>query len=232
MGGFSVPTAYQGITGIAHGGYVAGLFAGEVGGGVRVTLRRAPPLEARLEVEGSRLVDRQGRTVMEADEVDHAPVPLPPVTLEEARSRRAHPRFRAHPYAGCFMCGTERDDGFNLRVAEVDRRGVSTGVWEPSGPLLDEDEHVAPEFVWAAVDCLTVWSFADRWDRPEWWPALTGQIAVEQLAPVMRDRPHVAVGRLAGREGRKITVDAAITGPTGELCARGRAVWVAVPENP
>lgn len=229
---FTVPLAYQGITGVAHGGYVAGLLAGRVGGHVRVALRRPPPLDTPLTVRTDRLCDQQGRTVMEVEPLDHLDGELPLVTLEEARSRTPHPRFASHPYAGCFVCGTTREDGFDLRVSEADGEGVAAAVWVPSGPLLNDDEEVAAEFLWATVDCVTVWSFADRWEQPEWWPALTGRIGVAQLAPVIRDRPHVAVGRVVARDGRKISVDAAITDADGELCARGRAVWVVVPENP
>lgn len=230
--GFVVTTPYQGISGIAHGGYVAGLFASRAGGPVRVTLRRPPPLDTLLTVEDSRLVDEEGQTVMQAGPPESPRNGLPEASLEEARTREPHPRFEAHPYSECFMCGTSRSDGFGLRVSAPDHDAVATGVWVPTGALLNDGETVGPEFVWAAVDCLTVWAFADRWNDPEWWPALTAQIQVDQTAAVHRDQPYLLAARTVSRKGRKITVDAAIRDAAGDLCAVGRGLWIALPDKP
>jgi hypothetical protein len=224
---FTVSPAYQGITAVAHGGYVAGLFAPRSSGPTRVTLRRPPPLDTRLTVNETRLVDDAGKTIMEAGPGDELEG-MPPVILEEARSRAPHARFADHPYPECFMCGTNRDDGFHLRVASPDQEGLAVGTWTPASPLLGDSAIVPPEFVWAVVDCLTVWSFADQWDDPGWWPAVTGQITVEELAPVHRGEAHVVVGRVRMKEGRKVMVDAVVSDADGRLCAKGRAVWVVI----
>lgn len=233
---FTIPAAYQGITGIAHGGYVAGLLARHQPGMGKVRLRLPPPLDTPLAVSPVNsvvgLVDPKGRTVMELEASSPAEVQLPGVTIEEARERPPHPRFADHPYPDCFMCGSARDDGLGLRISAPDDTGLGMGVWTPSGALLGDADEVGSEFLWAAIDCLTVWSFADRWEEPDWWPAVTGQIAVEHLHPVKRDEPHVVAGRLVEREGRRVLVEGAITTAGGELCARGRAVWVVIPANP
>lgn len=233
---FTISPAYQGITGIAHGGYVAGLLAREIPGTAKVTLRLPPPLDTPLSVSPVNsvvgLVDPAGRTIMDAEAATLSEVRLPVATIDAARARPPHPRFADHPYPDCFVCGSARNDGLGLRISAPDEEGVGLGVWRPSGSLLGDEGTVGSEFLWAAMDCLTVWSFADRWEEPEWWPAVTGQIAVEQVAPAQADESHVVAGRLVDRQGRRVVVEGAITAANGELCARGRAVWVVIPANP
>lgn len=233
---FTISPAYQGITGIAHGGYLAGLLAREIPGTAKVTLRLPPPLDTPLSVSPVNsvvgLVDSAGRTIMEAEAATPSEVGLPVATIDAARARPPHPRFADHPYPDCFVCGSARNDGLGLRISAPDEEGVGLGVWPASGSQLEDEGTVGSEFLWAAMDCLTVWSFADRWDEPEWWPAVTGQIAVEQVAPAQADEPHVVAGRLVDRQGRRVVVEGAISTADGELCARGRAVWVVIPANP
>lgn len=225
-----VASPYQGITGVAHGGYLAGLLAGNADEPVQVTLRRPPPLETPLVVKDGLLVDETGQIIMETAPTAPADGVAPP-PLEEVRSRAPHPRFADHPYADCFMCGTRSADGFALRVSPPDRDGVVAGVWVPSGRLLNDGDTVGPEFVWAAVDCLSVWAFADHWTDLEWWPALTGRISVQQLVPLHRETEYVAAAKVKTREGRKITVDAALTDAHGRVCAKGQALWIVVPSS-
>lgn len=231
-----VASAYQGIPGIAHGGYVAGLMAQHVPNPARVRLRQPPPLETPLSLQNVsdslQLRDRDGRVIMEGTAGGDLLDRLPDVTLDEARSRRPHPRFDQHPYPVCFVCGTRRDDGFGLRISAPDSEGVAAGVWIPSGPLLPEREVVPAAFVWAVVDCLTAWSFADHWGDESWWPAVTGQIEVAVGAEVRRDQPYVATGRLAGRDGRRVTIEAAVRDADGGVCAHAEATWIVVPETP
>lgn len=236
MTAITVSPAYQGITGVAHGGYLAGLLARHSREPLEVTLRQPPPLDAPLAIEqgdgGLRLLDPGGGLVMEGRPAAAVQSRLPVVTLEAARSRAPHPRFERHPYPMCFVCGIQRDDGFGLRISAPDDDGLAAGVWLASGPLLSDGDVVSPAFVWAVVDCLSAWSFADHWDDAQWWPAVTGRIAVTLAAEVRPDEPHVVVGRVAGREGRRIVVEAAVTDADGRLCARAETVWVVVPETP
>lgn len=231
MASISVSPTYQGIEGLAHGGYLAGRFAELAGEPVRVTLRRPPPLDTPLTVEdrdGPRLVDPRGRTVMEAGPAGAMHDQAPTVTIEEARSYRPHPGLDRHPWPKCFMCGTDPEVGFGLRFSAPDEEGRVAGVWEPSGPLLPDGEVVPSAFVWAAVDCVTAWSIVDRRGETDWWPALTGQIAVQVSAAVRRGAPHTVAGRVVRREGRRLFMDAAITDADGQVCAHAEAVWVVV----
>jgi hypothetical protein len=235
MTAITVSPAYQGIPGVAHGGYTAGLFAARLPGHPRVTLRRPPPIGTPLTVtdngSGPSLRDPDSRTVMLARPATGLALDLPVRTVSQVADQAPHPGYHRHPYPGCFMCGTERPDGFKLRVATGDD-GVTSGLWRPSSPLLPDREEVPAEFVWAAIDCLTAWAFADRWQDRTWWPAVTGQLTVALDRQVRRDADHVVVARVTGRDGRRITVQATVSDARGRACARAEAVWVVVPDSP
>jgi hypothetical protein len=109
---------------------------------------------------------------------------------------------------------------------------VVAGVWMPSGPLLSGRDTVPRSLLWAVADCLTAWTFADRWADPLWWPAVTGQLALSVTQDVPTGEPCVLVGRLAGREGRRIILEAGIANADGTLYAHGQAIWVSVPDSP
>ncbi len=229
-----VSETFQGIDGIAHGGYLAGMISEDRPEVMQVTLRRPPPLNRPLFVEDgagqASLVDRDGQTIMEAAPGDLT-ANLPSITAEEVNGE-PNPRFERHPYPHCFVCGTEHPNGFNLRFSTPDEHGHTLATWIPSGRLIPEIETVPDRFVWAVIDCLSAWSFSDHWDDSDWWPAVTGQIAVEIRRPVLRDETHVLVAHPTGREGKRIYVEAAIHDAEGDLCARGESTWITVPAPP
>jgi hypothetical protein len=232
-----VSDVYEGIGGIAHGGYVAGLLAAHMEGPVRVFLRRPPQLNLSLVIEDGdgtlRLRDGEGAVIMEAARADGLrSSSLPTVTLEEARARPGALATYEHPYPNCFVCGTARRDGLGVRCSAPDGAHVVTGVWTPSGPLLSGHDTVPRPLLWAVADCLTAWSFCDHWGDPQWWPAVTGQIAMAVTEDVPAGEPCVLVGRLAGREGRRIILEAGIASADGTVLAHGEATWVSVPDSP
>lgn len=231
----TVAQAYQGIPGIAHGGYTAGLLAQRYTEPVRVTLRRSPPLDTRLMVDegagATTLRDPEGRLVMEAQPTVSLKTGLPSLTVQQVTGYAPHPDFDRHPYPVCFVCGTDRADGFGLRVSPV-TDGLTVGVWKPASPLLPDREVVPTAFVWAVVDCLTAWTFADHWSDPGWWPALTGQLAVTLTGEVRRGQDHVVVGRVVRKDGRRIVVEAVVGDGNGASCAHAEAIWVVVPAAP
>jgi hypothetical protein len=181
MSAIRVAPAYQGIPGIAHGGFVAGLMVQHAREPLRVMLRQPPPLDTPLSIEDAgealALRDPQGGLIMEGHPAGAVESRLPVVTVEEAR-------------------------------------------------------FVPPAYVWAVVDCLTAWSFADRWDDAMWWPAVTGQIAVTLAAQVRPAEPYVLVGRLVGREGRRVTIEAAVGDADGRVFAHAEVIWIVVPTPP
>jgi acyl-CoA thioesterase FadM len=85
----------------------------------------------------------------------------------------------------------------------------------------------APETVWAALDCPSYQPASDGDPAPY----LLGTLTVRQERPVRLDTDHVLLGWPIGREGRRVTSTSALVGPGGEVCARARAVWFAVPPS-
>ena len=141
---------FNGPEGSGNGGYTCGLIAGLLGRTAEVTLRRPPPLDRPLDVEreGDRLLVRDGDALMaEAEpakvELD---VPAPPSYREAERASARYPGFEEHSFPTCFVCGPAREPGDGLRIfAGPMGAGRVASPWTPA--------EVAPELVWAALDC-------------------------------------------------------------------------------
>jgi hypothetical protein len=214
-----------------HGGYVAGLLAGIIGGPAEVTLRRPPPLGRPLSLE--RL---DGRSVSLLDGVtliaEGAPAEIhvelpPPVTLEEATlASQAYLPVRRDAFSTCFGCGTQRAEGDGLRIfpGPVPGRDAVAAPWTPGTTLAAADATVRPEFVWASLDDAGAWAFYLQ--DPSNWPLLLGRMAASLLAPVRAGRPHVVVGWPLGGEGRKFFSGTALFSADGRPLAFARATWI------
>lgn len=211
---------FAGPPGTANGGVTAGRLAAYVGARVvEVTLRRPPRLDVDLRVDAShgsaRLYDGDllvAEAVPATVELD----PAAPVTVEQAAAT-SYAGWVAHPFPGCFSCGTDREppDGLGLRPGPVGDGRVAT-VWTPA----NED----PELVWAALDCPGGWS-ADVPGRP----LVLGRMALEARGRVTPGKPHVVVGWTTGRDGRKTHTGTALYDAGGTVLAVARATWLALP---
>jgi hypothetical protein len=80
---------------------------------------------------------------------------------------------------------------------------------------------VAPEFLWAALDCPT--GFASGF--PEVGTLVTGRLAVQQLKPVKVGEECLLLSWPLGIEGRK-HFSAACLYQSQQLCAIARATWI------
>ena len=202
-----------------NGGYTCGLVAGLLGGApAQVTLRVPPPLDTPLRVErdGDSVRVWAGETlVAEAApaEVDVAPPVVSFAEADEATSRYAG--FDEHEYPECFVCGPARDpgDGLHIFPGEV-RPGVAAAPWVAV--------EVAPEIVWAAIDCPGAWGggFTGR-----------GKVLLAQMAARIDRLPQVgercvAIGWRLGADGRKLYAGTALVGEDGRTCAVGRQLWI------
>ncbi|ASU86200.1 hypothetical protein CDO52_13535 [Nocardiopsis gilva YIM 90087] len=243
----TVDSRYNGPPDSANGGYISGLLAGRLGArgaaGVRVTLRKPPPLDTPMKVENT---DDGGLQLLDGDErvavAESAEAPVetvPPVPY--AQAERAQARYRGlsgHPFPTCFTCGTDRAPGDGLRlfagpVGDDDPTTVAcTWTPDPALPLAravhgsDDDtprDAVPIEIVWAALDCPGGWS-SDVSERPMVLGRMTA--AVDRAPQV--GRPHVVMGRLLGTEGRKVFTASTIYDPDGEIVARAQATWIMI----
>ncbi len=236
----------------ANGGYCAGRLAAAVNSGpgaaVEVTLRAPVPLARSLAVvaggdgevgagevelrDGDLVVATARVATLELDVVARlAPLSGAGVreTIERAHAVAAtSPMLRApdaHPFPGCFVCGTDRLDGDGLRLfpARLPGSDLYAVVWTPA--------EVAPEFVWSALDCPS--SFPMYLDEdPFEGPCVLGRITarIDALPEIGED--HVVVSWREAVEGRKLITGSALLDADGRVLAAARATWIRIAVDP
>jgi hypothetical protein len=219
---------FRGPPGSANGGYACGSIAELLGGGVEVTLRRPPPLGRPLRLrrrDGGAVVHDGDELVAEARPATVAlgvPGVVSPAQAERAAS--GYPLFRGHPFPTCFTCGPERAAGDGLRIFPGPVPGggdLWAAPWTPDPSVADLDGLVAPEVVWAALDCpggLAVMGDA---------VVVLGRMAARVLARPRAGTPYCLVAWPDGApDGRKRPAGSALLDGRGGVLAVAHAVWV------
>jgi hypothetical protein len=219
-----------------NGGYSCGRLAAFVDGDAEVTLRLPPPLVQPMTVrdadDGERvaLATADGAVVAEAVPTNVAvDVPAPVSVEDAARAAAASPFLHDasdHPFPTCFVCGPDRaaGDGLRLFATKVEGRDVVAAAWEPDPSLPTRDGVVAPEVVWAALDCPSGWTM--YLDPPLAPPYVLGRLAARLVAPVRVGEPYAVIGWRAGVDGRKLFAGSALFDQAGAVVAYARATWV------
>jgi hypothetical protein len=213
---------FNGPPNSANGGYASGLVAGLLGAHAEVTLRSPPPLDSPLSVarEGRKLEVRDGEMVVAVGEpMVELELDVPsPVSVEEAEAaRKRYAGFRHHAYSTCFTCGPDRADGLGIFAGPVSGRELVAAPWLPA------PGEVAPEVVWAALDCPSGWA-VDEFQREG---VLLGRLAARIVEPVIgAAEPYVVVGWGTPADGRKRYAGSAVFTAGGELCAYARSTWI------
>ena len=232
----TIARRYAGPPSSGNGGYTAGLlaaYAGAAGLPTTVTLRRPPPLETPLTVETT-ASEAAGPTtrIMKARDVvaEAAPGvfvadPVPAVPAGDAKdAESAYGGLTAHPFPGCFVCGTARDDGDGLGLRPGLFAPGRTGcLWTPHPSLADETGRVPAMFVWAALDCPGGWT-SDLDARP----LVLGRMTATTADHVTAGTAYTIVGRLLGEVGRKTSTATTAYDPDGQVVGRAEHVWIAV----
>lgn len=238
---FSIDARFCGPPRSANGGYVCGLMAGRLasrlaghlagGGAVTVRLKAPPPLAERMRLDysdtGAKLT--HGATLVAEAKAGVLGLDVPPApawSLAETASR-GFVGFTHHQFPGCFVCGTGRLPGDGLRLFPGAMPGgpVVAAPWIPDASLRGDDGKVAPEFLWAALDCPG--TFAIRHDT-----ANKTLVLGEFCAAVGHDiRPGehcVVVAWPLRSEGRKFLAGTAVF-RGDRLIAHAQATWIEVP---
>lgn len=221
-----------------NGGYSCGVIARNIGGPAEVTLRQPPPLDQPLALErdGDELRVFDGETlVAEARPVDTVAVDVPePVSFADAGTAGAGSWIATspedHPFPTCFVCGPGRavGDGLRVFVGPVGGRAeLYAAPWVPDASLRapEGDDQIAPEFVWATLDCAggiggLYDAFAAR------IPHVLGRLTAEVRGSVVVGERCVALGWQLGADGRKVETGSAVVGAGGEVVGRARATWI------
>ncbi len=195
---------------------------------------RAPvPLDVPLQLEvaegGVILTGEAGAVICQAGSARLAlPAPPTPPTLEAARAAGARCMGlsqRVHP--ACFTCGDQRHEGDGLRVfpGQVDGReaGIVACAWTPHAVFADAEGVVAPEIVWAALDCPGYFSWIEREGR---LGALLGTMTGEILRLPKAGQDCIVMAWPLESEGRKRMSGVALFDADGDLLALGHQVWI------
>jgi hypothetical protein len=239
----TIPRRYCGPRDSANGGYACGVVAaflddrGVPGAPAEVTLRNPPPLETPMRVErgdGGVTVHAGDDLVAEARAVDDigvaAPAPVDLAAAEAGRERSWIVReLTEHPFPTCFTCGSGREpgDGQRVFVGPVAGRDLAAAPWVPDESLPAVDGKIAPEIVWAVLDCAggigAAYVAGEFEDGP---PAVLGRFTAEVVATPAAGERCVATGWRIAREGRKTFAGSAVFGEDARLLGVARATWI------
>jgi hypothetical protein len=164
---------------------------------------------------------------------------IPRVTLadvQDAVCRSSYDESR-HPLPTCFVCGPARVDGDGLRIIPRalpprpgDRPGTVVARWVPWPDLARNDQAVAREFVWAALDCPTGFAAVGAQHL-----GMTGSetVLLGRMRARIARRPHpgdrcIIVAWPTARDGRKLFANSAVLNTDGEPLAFAEATWLVV----
>jgi hypothetical protein len=213
---------FRGPTGSANGGYTCGVLASLLHGPAEVTLRLPPPLERPLDVEWQddrgRIELRDGDAlVAEATKAEVEVDPPDPIPFDDAAAAELPEGDKESAFPECFVCGWAREDGLAIYAGPVAGRELVAATWTPS------PEHVAPEFVWAALDCPGAYAVHGG-ER--------GMPVLGRLAAHVEHLPHPGEPCLVmawplGEDGRKLYAGTALYGEDGRVLGAARATWIA-----
>jgi hypothetical protein len=150
-------------------------------------------------------------------------LPAAPSYFEAVEASRRYTGFHAHRFPTCFVCGTQRHRGDGMRIfaGRIPERHIVAAPWVPDTSLDQGDGKVRPEFMSAALDCPGYYAVTDD-DRM----MLLGEFTVHLDRLVHVDESCTVIGWSLGSNGRKHEAGTAIFDEDGEVCGRGRAVWI------
>jgi hypothetical protein len=209
---------FRGPTESANGGYTCGLLASLMHGPAAVTLRLPPPLERPLEVEVDAVIElKDGEALVASATSAELDLDVPvPIAFEEAEAAALPEGDKESTFPECFVCGWARNDGLGIYAGPVPGSELVAATWTP------REEHVAPEFVWAALDCPGAYAVHSG-ER--------GMPVLGRLTARVEHLPHpgercVAMAWPLGAEGRKLFAGTALYGADERLLGSARAVWI------
>jgi hypothetical protein len=194
--------------------------------------------------------------VAEARAVDdvgvEAPAPVDFADADAATERSWIVReLTEHPFPTCFTCGPGREvgDGQRVFVGPVPGRGLAAAPWVPDAslPTVDgtiavsgspsqaqapasaggEATRIAPEIVWAVLDCAGgIGAAYVEGEYEVGAPAVLGRFTAEVVATPAVGEHCVATGWRIAQEGRKTFAGSAVFGEDGRLLGLARATWI------
>jgi len=230
----TIPARFNGPPHTANGGYAAGVLALHLSAtAVEVRLSVPPPLDTPLDVvaSGDSVELRSGETVVARARPVDLDLDVPsPVTTADAVAAARVPAFDQdfHPFPTCFGCGPLRSptDAVRHICGRVPgREGLVACPANTSPTLPLAGDALAPEIVWAGLDCPSSTACVPQHTDAPW---VLGTFTVRIERPVLAGAAHVVMAWPLGGEGRKRMGASAILDATGRTCAIASAVWIAL----
>ncbi len=229
-----------------NGGYSAGLaaqllpIAEAVPEGIEVALRAPIPLEQTLRAHttdtGLDIMTDDAATRIQILSLRPVHLALPDIHspgLEAATVAAATFRnIDDHVLPHCFVCGPARAEGDGLRIFPdwlKDPAGVENpnpfpvvaAPWLPTPDLADASGLVAPEFLWAALDCPGAFAIDVE-------PIVLGRMSARILTRPPAGAPIIVVAWAKGRDRRKHFAGSALFTETGDLLAFSEQTWIQI----
>lgn len=225
-----------------NGGYSAGVAAQLLpdADAVEVTLRAPVPLDQTLRAHrteaGVDLMTDDASTrilIMSAKptwlETPNVISPgLQAAEVAAATFRNADEHFLPH----CFVCGPARAVGDGLRIfsdwlkepSGLDNPNnfpIVAAPWRPTPDLADAGGRIAPEYMWAALDCPGAFAIDKE-------PILLGRMTAKILTRPAADAPIVSVAWAKGQDRRKHFAGTALFSKAGDLLAFSEQTWIQI----
>jgi hypothetical protein len=236
-----IASRFNGPVASGNGGYSAGLAARFLrDGAVEATLRAAIPLNQTLRAHDT----ADGIDITTDDDAERIIImSLKPVELDTpdvkaptlAAAEVAAATFRGaedHVLPTCFVCGPSRAEGDGLRIfpdwlkdpAGADNPNmfrIVAAPWRPTPDLAGANDRIAPEFLWAALDCPGAFAVDKE-------PILLGRMSAKIIERPRADRPIIAIAWTKGQERRKHFAGTALFSDAGDLLAFSEQTWIQI----
>jgi hypothetical protein len=211
-----------------NGGYVCGLLANFIGQEAEVTLRKPAPLEQPLSIlvnddQEARLLDGETLIAYGYPKTLNLEVPNPPSIHEVKDAEQRYVGIENHIFPTCFVCGPLRRIGDGLRIFSgslAHGNGVACS-WISHDSLSADDGFVAPEFIWASLDCPGYFAVVGS----QKIIALLGRMSVQIIKRPIAGETCLLLGWRLGKEGRKRYAGTALFSEAGDLYGMARATW-------
>ena len=231
MDTLTIPARFKGPPRSANGGYVCGLMARRIEGDVAASLKAPPPLDTPITVtQTDRSVEMYlgdqllGQAQVKPLDLEVPPLPEPLELDGDPVDAPGRPKKFA-PFSTCFVCGKDRThpDGLCIHPQQVvGHENMVAASWALHAGLADDDGHVAPEYLWAALDCPGYFACAPG------EAALLARLTVGIRAALLAAGEATVIGWNMGGAGRKRRCGTAVFAPDGTLVAKAEGLWVVV----
>ncbi len=233
MATLKIASRFCGPPDSANGGYLGGRLAALMpeAEAVEVSFMTPCPLDTELDVvsDGDTLLlqGEAGPVARAKPATLDLAVPTPPGPEAAAAVAGTSRAFQTHPFPLCFVCGPECREGLTLAPGPVGDHAVA--LWTPAAELEGKRGCVAPEFLWAALDCPSSFPLLEDAEvaaRLE--PMVLGRITLAQKSELPLGQPARIVAWALGQQGRKGTSATALFTDTGSLVALAQCVWISI----